>query len=327
MVSKMKILLPVLLLALLMGCSNSLSSEEARKELGRMNIPYSEQSFIESAKNGDSVAVNLFLTAGMNSNVRDPLGRLAYQFAVSSGRSSLNYAIEFQEALNQQGRSDTTNGTNALMVAALQGRTEVIKLLIGKGVDVNATDRVDLTALIYAAWQGQTDAVRVLIEAGANVNWKSQKVSDTAIDVALEGKHSDIVELLKKAGAELPKRFDTKPPDPQSSLPKTPQEKKAYAKAEAILERLHKGEDFAKLAQENSDDPGSKNKGGEYDFFGRGKMVPEFEQAAFSLNPGEISSPIKTQFGYHIIKVEEYRNRGALDEEVRVRHILISFIK
>ena len=81
----------------------------------------------------------------------------------------------------------------------------------------------------------------------------------------------------------------------------------AKLKAEGIRKRIKKGEDFAKLAKEYSDDPGSKNKGGELGFFSKGRMVPEFESAAFSLNPGAVSNPIKTSFGYHIIQVEKKR--------------------
>lgn len=77
--------------------------------------------------------------------------------------------------------------------------------------------------------------------------------------------------------------------------------------AKDILARLKKGEDFAKLAKENSIDPGSKVKGGDLGFFGRGMMVPEFEKSAFSLKKGELSGLIKTQFGYHIIKGGEHK--------------------
>jgi peptidyl-prolyl cis-trans isomerase C len=73
---------------------------------------------------------------------------------------------------------------------------------------------------------------------------------------------------------------------------------------EDILKRARAGEDFAKLAKEFSEDPGSKDKGGEYTF-PRGQMVPEFEAAAFSLKPNQISDIVTTQFGYHIIKQGE----------------------
>ncbi|MDT3699910.1 MAG: peptidylprolyl isomerase [Thermincola sp.] len=79
-------------------------------------------------------------------------------------------------------------------------------------------------------------------------------------------------------------------------------------KAKEIKEKLAKGEDFAKLAKENSTDPGSKENGGDLGFFGSGQMVKEFEDAAFALKVGEISAPVKTQYGYHIIKVTETKD-------------------
>jgi peptidyl-prolyl cis-trans isomerase C len=81
---------------------------------------------------------------------------------------------------------------------------------------------------------------------------------------------------------------------------------KARAKADAVLKRAKSGEDFGKLAQENSAD-GSAAQGGDLNYFGRGQMVPAFDDAAFKLKPGEISDVVTTQFGYHIIKVTEYK--------------------
>ncbi len=68
-----------------------------------------------------------------------------------------------------------------------------------------------------------------------------------------------------------------------------------------VEERLKKGESFASLAERYSMD-GSRRRGGDLGYFGRGMMVKEFENAAFSLKKGEVSPPVKTQFGYHIIK-------------------------
>ena len=75
-----------------------------------------------------------------------------------------------------------------------------------------------------------------------------------------------------------------------------------HSEAIIILERIQKGEKFGKLAKEFSIDSGSAKRDGSLGYFGRGKMVKEFEKSAFSLQTGQISEPVKTQYGYHIIK-------------------------
>ncbi len=102
---------------------------------------------------------------------------------------------------------------------------------------------------------------------------------------------------------------------------------KARAKAEALLAELKKpGAVFADLARKNSDDPGSAANGGDLDFFGRGAMVKPFEDAAFSLKPGETSGIVETDFGFHIIRVVAARGgdkrsfesvRPEIEDEIR----------
>jgi peptidyl-prolyl cis-trans isomerase C len=82
--------------------------------------------------------------------------------------------------------------------------------------------------------------------------------------------------------------------------------------AKKIEDQLKKGADFAELAKKESKDPGASD-GGDLGFFTKEQMVPEFSKVAFELEPGKISDPVKTQFGWHIIKVEEKRARKAPD--------------
>ncbi len=92
----------------------------------------------------------------------------------------------------------------------------------------------------------------------------------------------------------------------------------ARVKAEALLDSINAGVDFAELAMRHSDDPGTRELGGDLGWFRRGRMVREFEDAAFALFDGEVSDLVRTDFGYHIIKVERYRAG-----ERNARHILI----
>jgi peptidyl-prolyl cis-trans isomerase C len=91
-------------------------------------------------------------------------------------------------------------------------------------------------------------------------------------------------------------------------------EEKLKKKANDVLKRVKKGEDFAALAKQFSED-GSRESGGDLGFFARGRMVGPFEEAAFALKPGQISDLVRTQFGYHIIKVEERKPGRSLSYE------------
>ncbi len=77
--------------------------------------------------------------------------------------------------------------------------------------------------------------------------------------------------------------------------------------ANGVAKIARAGGDFAVLAEKHSDDPGSKDKGGDLGWFGRGRMVPEFDEAVFGAKPGDIVGPVRSQYGYHIIKVDGFR--------------------
>jgi peptidyl-prolyl cis-trans isomerase C len=132
---------------------------------------------------------------------------------------------------------------------------------------------------------------------------------------------------FKETLAERTKATD---PEIEAYFAKHPEidPKQTKAKAEEVLAKLRAGGDFAALAKEFSADTGNKDKGGDLGWFGRGMMVKPFEEAAFALKPGELSGVVETQFGYHIIKLDERRMQdsptGQPVEEIHARHILIA---
>ena len=194
-------------------------------------------------------------------------------------------------------------------------------------------EREDLTRLQLLFTRSQTLAGAYLGDLQKNAD---KLVADADVEQYFKDHPSDFDEVRVRhilvstqPKAEPEDEGDSK----DAKDKKTPEKPKAITKEEArkksegLLERARKGEDFAKLASENSDDPGSKDKGGEYDFFGHGKMVPEFEKAAFALKPGEISDLVETQFGFHIIKLEERRSASSPDADQKVRQQIVEKLK
>lgn len=98
-------------------------------------------------------------------------------------------------------------------------------------------------------------------------------------------------------------------------------------KAKEVVEKINKGEDFAKLAEEYSKDPGSKADGGKLGYFAKGQMVKEFEDAAFALRKGEVSKPVQSKFGWHIIKIEDRRTKPLPTYEEVKDQILNSMVQ
>ncbi|MFH1008758.1 MAG: peptidylprolyl isomerase [Candidatus Latescibacterota bacterium] len=106
------------------------------------------------------------------------------------------------------------------------------------------------------------------------------------------------------------------------NLPSTADSALIRKEAGRLAEEARSGEDFAELAMEYSEDPGTGDKGGDLGFFGRGQMEAVFEGAAFALKTGQISDPVLSRRGWHIIKLEDRRGKDAA-EEIHIRHILL----
>lgn len=128
----------------------------------------------------------------------------------------------------------------------------------------------------------------------------SVKISDDEIKQYYDDNRSSFSYEKVKAAHILIKTRD------ESSAEGKAYNQSAFQKATEIVKQARAGQDFAKLAGEYSEDPGTAPNGGELGYFGRGVMVKEFEDAAFSLNKGQISDVVQTIYGYHIIKVEDH---------------------
>lgn len=115
--------------------------------------------------------------------------------------------------------------------------------------------------------------------------------------------------LIRMQGAPVPVKPGQKDLTPEEAL----------AKAQDLEKRIQAGEDFATLAKAESDDAGSGAKGGDLGFFRHGQMTPSFEEAAFKLTPGQVSDPVRSPFGYHIIKVEAVKSFDDVKADIEKR--------
>ncbi len=153
--------------------------------------------------------------------------------------------------------------------------------------------------------------VRYLLVDDAKLR-RTMAVSDAQIEEYYRTRGSEFASPERARGRHILLR----PPTQDNAGWRTAQEQ-----AQAVYQRaVQQGADFAALAREFSQDEGSKPNGGDLGWFARGQMVPEFEQAAFALSPGGVSQPVRSQFGYHIIRLEERAPAGVrpLEEVARL---------
>ncbi len=139
--------------------------------------------------------------------------------------------------------------------------------------------------------------------------WRRRALRETYFDTSVKSSISE-ADARKLYDEQVTQLAKTKP---EEEIKASHILVKEEANAKLIAAKISAGDDkaFAEAAKANSLDPGSKDDGGSLGYFGRGQMVPQFEEAAFKLKKGEISAPIETQFGWHIIKVEDRREKPA----------------
>jgi peptidyl-prolyl cis-trans isomerase C len=187
-------------------------------------------------------------------------------------------------------------GDNLVRMLVLADEAKHRKLNEGSTYEVQAVFQLDnlLASLMYQ----QLNKDVVIPEADLKKYYDEHKAQFEQVSA----RHI----LIRFQGSRIPVKPGQKDLSPEESL----------AKAQDLEKRIQAGEDFAKLASTESDDTGSAMKGGDLGFFRHGAMVPSFEEAAFKLQPGQVSEPIKSEFGYHIIKVEGVKTFADVKSDV-----------
>lgn len=190
-------------------------------------------------------------------------------------------------------RAESEMGPELARLPEAQRRQRIIQILVETEVMATAAETEKLGQGLDFEARLKTYRRRALRDA-----YFEKKIRDGIGDAEIKAFYDKQAELMKK--------------NPQVRASHILVEKEEDAKA--LRTRIVKGEDFAKLAKENSKDPGSGSNGGDLGFMQRGQTVPAFDEMLFKLKPGEMSEPVKTEFGYHIIKVEEHRLLPPLSE-------------
>lgn len=235
------------------------------------------------------------------------VGLISYPRAVSKippvfnalNKLKINLGLDLQGGIHLEYKADVSQIESAKIDPAMQSLQDVIERR------VNAFGVAEPT--IYTTKSGTDRRLVVELAGVKDINQAKNLIKETPF-----------LEFKKEGEPDKSKEI------PQDLLDKMNVQQKQ--KAQDILKKVLAGGDFAQLAKENSEDPGSKDNGGEYDFVPKGSFVPEYETAIFDkgLKDGEVFSElVETQFGWHIIKRIEVRGEGD-SQEFKSAHILIA---
>jgi parvulin-like peptidyl-prolyl isomerase len=198
---------------------------------------------------------------------------------------------QYRSAARGQGRRDFAQNVARIMLLSQEGK------------------RLKLDQTLAFKTQSEFQSENLLASKSFAELSSQAKVADADVKKYYDDHKNDYEQvharhiLIRTAGSPVPAEAGKKELTDAEGL----------AKAQELRKKIADGADFAAIASQESDDTGSKASGGDLHFFKRGQMVPPFEQAAFSLKVGELSEPVKTPFGYHIIKVEA-REAKSFDE-------------
>lgn len=227
-----------------------------------------------------AVAVTLAFSAGNNS----------YVASVNGEKISED---ELQEALMAQ------YGSEAVDALVME---KILEMEIEKeGIEVSQAE-IDEEMKTYAEYYGGEEALQEVAEtSGIDLSEVEEDLETYLATNKLLEKRIEITEEEMKTYFEENKDQFAQAEQVQASHILVEDE----ATANEVAKKLAAGGDFAELAKEYSIDEGSSKEGGEVGYFGKGAMVPEFEEAAFSMEKGEISDPVKSEYGFHIIKVTD----------------------
>lgn len=211
----------------------------------------------------------------------------------------INLGLDLQGGIHMEYKADTSKIDSSQVGDAMQAVQDVIERR------VNAFGVAE--PVIYTAKSGSEQRLIVELAGVKDINQAKQLIQETPF---LEFKEEGQIGEVEQIPEDVLEKMNTE----------------AKQKAHDLLKKALAGEDFAQLAKDNSEDPGSKDNGGEYDFVPKGSFVPEYEEAIFdkNLKNGEIYPELaETQFGWHIIKRIEVRGEGET-QEFKSAHILIA---
>jgi peptidyl-prolyl cis-trans isomerase D len=255
----------------------------------------------------DSVAANILVQRAI---LVDEAERLGVRVTLDEIRDAIRAVPGLRGENGQFDREqyrrfvDYEYGTEQRFVEAIREDLLVQKVLalLASTADVSAVEARDALRL------AREEVRLALVVLDGKTPPADFAVDDAAIDALLAGDATRVRTAYDQRQSEFnaPERVRARHILLRVPSDATPEkEEEVRVRAEEVLKRVRSGEDFAKVAAEASEDPGSKERGGDLGFFERGRMVKAFEDAAFSRPPGEVGDVVRSEFGFHVLRVEE----------------------